>query len=438
MDINYIRQNPDQAKKNQVDRFCNPDLIDTILELDAKWKTANHDSDLIGKLRNILRKHFKTAPELETIRTDPLLLFSLLSDIQNKIINPELLSKDQLTILGKAINDTLANLKIKTDKLLNNRDDQIMKLGNFLHSKVIISNDESSNELIYQSDISLENKPLTHVELCEKLGLVDLENGIKISGNRGYFFTGIGVKFNLALINYAIEFMEQKGYTLMQTPHMVNNDVMSKITQLTEYDESLYKLENQDKYLIATSEQPLTAYFANKQLAALPIKFGGLSSCYRKETGKHGHQMRGIYRVHQFEKVEQFCVTKPNESWDMFNKMINICKEFYDSLGIKYRIVNIVSGALNNAASMKYDLEGYFCGNKNFGELVSCTNCLDYFSKRINTKSNNEYVHMLNCTLMANTRVMCCLMEQYQTDYGMEIPEKLKKYMGIDKIVFRN
>jgi seryl-tRNA synthetase len=357
-------------------------------------------------------------------------------------VDPIILSKTQLKEVGKHIGNYILLLEIKCDKLLEERDNMIFTLGNFLHPDVIISDNENNNKIIFETDIpdTLLNKPYTHIELCEKLGFVDMKNGIMVTGNRGYFLTGMGVRLNLALINYAMEFLEQKGYTLMETPHTVNKELMSKITQLSEYDETLYKLEGHDKFLIATSEQPLTAYFSNKQLgkSKLPIKFAGLSPCYRKETGRHNN-MGGIYRVHQFEKVEQFCVTEPNKSWDMFYAMIEICKEFYDSLKLKYRIISIVSAELNNAASMKFDIEIWFPASKFYGELVSCTNCLDYFSKKINTKIKNtkEYVHMLNCTLMANTRVISCLMEYYQTHDGMIIPEPLQKYLGCDKIMFK-
>lgn len=152
---------------------------------------------------------------------------------------------------------------------------------------------------------------------------------------------------------------------------------------------------------------------------------------------------RGIYRVHQFSKVEQFCVTDASNSQKKFNDMINTSKEFYDSLGISYRIINIVSGALNNAASIKYDLEAWFPGSKSYCELVSCSNCLDYFSKRLGTKCAGEYVHMLNCTLCANTRTLCCLVETHQTESGFKVPDVLKPYLtqlkdNIDVIPFKN
>lgn len=215
----------------------------------------------------------------------------------------------------------------------------------------------------------------------------------------------------------------------------MNKAVADKLCQLQDYDETLYKINVSDtdpKYLIATSEQPLTGYYMDHKFSEgeLPVKFCGNSTCYRKETGRSGVDTLGIFRVHQFEKIEQFCITDEKTSWETMEEMITNSKEFYDSLGIRYRVINIVSGALNNAAAKKYDLEGYFASSGTYRELVSCSNCTDYFSKKLNIKDKKgNYVHMLNATLCANTRTLCCIMEQNQTDHGILIPEVLRKYI---------
>ena len=447
MDIHFIRQNSELVKENQRKRYANPELVDMILETDKYWKLSQHETNKLRNIKNVSSESFKNASKTENITIhETYTLDNLLEDITNDKVKFSDLTKDQLKQFGRYVNDKIDIIDETYNKLLTERDQMIYSLGNMLHCDVIISDNEDNNKIIYESKADIDNidnidiKKYDHSTLGKMLGMVDCENGIALSGNRGYFLTGNGVKLNMALIHYALDFLEQKNYKLMQTPHMVNKEIMSKITQLNEYEETLYKLDGYDKFLIATSEQPLTGYFNNKQLdrTELPIKFGGLSECYRKETGRHGSNMSGIFRVHQFEKVEQFCVTEADKSQDMFNEMIKTSMEFYDSLGINYRVISIVSKELNNAASIKYDLESYFIASKFYGELVSCTNCLDYFSKRLNTKirGTKEHVHMLNCTLMANTRVICCLMEQYQTEDGMKIPVVLQKYMGCDFIKF--
>ena len=437
MDIHAIREDPEFIKQNQIKRFKSSDIIDQILKVDQEWKQITHDLDQTRAIKNKISQSFKKAPVNETTNNE-----NLLTQIIDGNLDLELLTRNQLKDIGRELNEYIQQKEELKNILMEKRDNLINLLGNVLHKDVPLSNNEDENVVIYQTDIKQNYKDnlLDHIDLGKKLEMVDTENGNLIAGNRGYFLTGMGVKLNLALINYAIDFLLQKNYKLMQTPHVVEKDLMSQITQLSEYEETLYKLEGYDKFLIATSEQPMTAYFANKNLdrKTLPIKFAGLSTCYRKETGAHGRQTRGIYRVHQYEKVEQFCVTDKDHSWEVFDEMINASKEFYDSLGLDYRVVNIVSGALNNSAAMKYDIEVWFPGSKFYGEVVSCTNCLDYFSKKINTKilGLKENVHMLNCTLMANTRTICAILETYQEESGLRVPEPLIKYIGTNFIEY--
>lgn len=227
---------------------------------------------------------------------------------------------------------------------------------------------------------------------------------------------------------------------------------MQEVAQLSQFDEELYKVigkgsEKQEdgsvdeKYLIATSEQPIAAYHRDEWVPTetLPIKYCGYSTCFRQEVGSHGRDTRGIFRVHQFEKVEQFVLTSPhdNKSWEMMTEMITNAEEFNKQLGIPYRIVNIVSGALNNAAAKKLDLEAWFPGSGAFRELVSCSNCLDYQARRLKvrygqTKKMNqevEYVHMLNATMCATTRAICAILENYQVEDGVIVPEVLRDLM---------
>lgn len=204
---------------------------------------------------------------------------------------------------------------------------------------------------------------------------------------------------------------------------------------------------NEEYYLIATSEQPISSYYMNETLEKkeLPIKFGGVSTCFRKEAGAHGKDTWGVFRVHQFEKVEQFCITAPEDSWTMLETMRETSEEFYKSLKLPYRVINIVSGELNDAAAKKYDLEAWFPGYDAYRELVSCSNCTDYQSRgleiRLGSKKksaegqNKEYVHMLNGTLVACQRTLSCILENYQTPEGVVVPDVLQPYMGGLKLI---
>ncbi len=440
MDIKYIRENPEKVKENQLHRFKDPSIVDSILEIDKTWREIRSLSDNLRRLKNKLSMSFKDAPTEESIHfgTNEYPTSQLVDKLMDGTISPTILTKDQLKVVSKYTTQLNSTTENEADKRLVERDALIADLGNYLYKESPVDNNEENNPVIFQVSNNLNtNYPKEsakdHIELLERLGFVDTTTGIKIAGNRGYFLTGMGVRLNQALISYGLDFLEKKEYVALETPHFMNSETMGKIAQLSDYQETLYKLDGYDKYLIATSEQPLTAYFEKKVINSkqLPIKLCGLSSCYRKEAGAHAHYTRGIYRVHQFQKLEQFCVTKPEESWDMFNKMINISKDFYQSLGLSFRIINIVSGALNNSAAMKYDLEAYYPASNTYCELVSCTNVLDYFSKRINTKDQKgNYLHMLNCTLCANTRTICALVETYQTTDGFIVPKVLRPYMG--------
>ena len=310
---------------------------------------------------------------------------------------------------------------------------------------------------VKELDDAIQKKPsmLSHVDLVPMLGIADTEKGSAIAGNRGYFLYGDGVLLNQALISYGMAFLCPRGYTPIQTPFFMSKQAMAGVAQLSQFDDELYKVsgEGDDKYLIATSEQPICAYHLNSwnDPKTLPKKYMGYSTCFRKEAGSHGRDTLGIFRVHQFEKIEQFCVTGPDddESWKMLEDMISTSEDFYRSLGIPYRVVAIVSGALNDAAAKKYDMEAYFPGSGAFRELVSCSNCTDFQARRVEARygmsagnkkqggavNTKQYVHMLNSTLTATERTLCCLVENYQTEGGMNVPEVLQPFMGGKKFI---
>jgi len=237
---------------------------------------------------------------------------------------------------------------------------------------------------------------------------------------------GVGVLLNQALIQYGLTFLCKREYTPLQPPYFMRKEIMAETAQLEEFDEALYHVSGtgEDLYLIATSEQPISAFHRDDTLekAQLPIRYGGISTCFRKEAGSHGRDTWGIFRIHQFEKIEQFCITAPEDSWAMHEEMTKTCEDFYQSLGLPYQIVKIVSGALNNAAAKKYDVEAWFPTLGVFRELVSASNCTDYQSRAMETRFGQRkgqqekvYVHMLNATLCATERTICCILENYQS-----------------------
>ena len=418
MDISYILDNKELYKNILNKRFVNSKIMDDIVNLHEKYCVKIHDEAEKRRLKNIFsrivaKKHDVSDLEfIKNITTD--------------------LSKENLIRLSKELTQSIKIDEEEKDKLFEQRNTLVFKLPNLLHDSVPVDKNEDNNEIVYQSGTTKLNSE-DHAALVTKFNFV--RTAYDISGHRAYVLCNDAVRLNYALMSYGLDFMKKKGYDIMYTPHFVNNDVMKKVCQLSDFEESLYEIKDENKFLIATSEQFITAYNSNKIFYELPVKQCGVSTCFRKEAGAAGKDTTGIFRVHQFEKIEQFIITDETNSYDMMEEMIANAKEFYDSLGLSYRVVNIVSGALNNAASKKYDLEGWFPGSNRFRELVSCSNTLDYFSRRLNIKDKHQkYVHMLNSTLYANTRTLSCIFETYQVGDKILVPDVLVSYFGKSEI----
>mmetsp|Transcript_30912 Transcript_30912/g.34470 ORF Transcript_30912/g.34470 Transcript_30912/m.34470 type:complete len:346 (+) Transcript_30912:36-1073(+) len=311
---------------------------------------------------------------------------------------------------------------------------------------------KTQNEVIRKyGTIKTQEGLYHHHQILYMIGGFEPLRGSKVAGSRCYYLTDAGVILNQAIINFGMKFLAKKKYKMIQTPFFMNKEIMGEVAQLEDYDEQLYKLtgdKGAEQYLIATSEQPLCAYHRHEALEEkqLPLKYSGYSTCFRKESGSAGKDVRGIFRVHQFEKLEQFIITAPEKSWDMLEELIETSEAFYQALGLPYRVVNIVSGELNNAAAKKYDLEAWFPGNQineaDYKELVSCSNCTDYQSRRLGIRIQNteegqtgvRHPHMLNSTLTATTRTICCILENYQhldedgKLLGVHVPLPLQPY----------
>ena len=343
----------------------------------------------------------------------------------------------------------LATSTVEAETLKTERDAALCLVPNELDPSVPISNNEEHNVVVRTWGEPRPGGPaaglLHHHELLSMLDGYEPERGVGVAGHRGYFLKGVGVMLNQALIAFGLSFLSapERDYTPLQPPYFMSKDVMAGVAQLSDFDEQLYKVtgeEGRDMYLIATSEQPICAYHAGEWLAEkdLPKKYAGYSMCFRKEAGSHGRDAWGIFRVHQFEKVEQFVVCAPEDSARLHDEMVAAAEGFYQALGVPYRVVCIVSGELNNAAAKKYDLEGWFPTLATYRELVSASNCTDYQSRAMDVrcgskkdeKGTKRYVHYLNSTLCATTRTLCALLETYQTPTGVTVPPPLVPFMG--------
>lgn len=421
VDINLFRTTPDLIRESQRRRGKDVSEVDQIIELDKQWRSMEYDVSENKRARNELSKGFKTAKTKE--------------------------EKDQLREKSAELKKKIEEIEAERDQLRKKIDDLLYGIGNIVHESVPQSLDEKDNEIIkVHGEAPTPEGFLEHDELLWRIGGFEPEIGTDVGGHRAYYLIGPALWLNQALINYGLQFLHKKGYTTVQTPFFMKKDVMHKVAQLEDYEESLYNVGD-DLFLIATSEQPMCGFHLNTNMNPneLPKKFAGFSTNFRKEAGSSGKDVRGIFRVHQFEKVEQFIVTAPDKSWEMHEELQSISEEFYESLGLSYKVVCIVSGALNNAAAKKYDTEAWFPGSKEYRELVSNSNCTDYQSRRLNTKYGTKqkgektFVHMLNSTLVATERTLCCLLENYQCEEGIRVPEVLlpfvKPFLGDSDII---
>ncbi|CAG9812994.1 unnamed protein product [Phaedon cochleariae] len=447
--------NPDKIKENQKKRYKDVELVDRVILKDSTWRQLRHKADNWNKLKNVCSKAIgekmkKKEPQGDPNDDVPENVSSQLENLTIELL--QTITVNQIKKVRTLIDDAIVRNDdelLKTEKM---RNDALREIGNHLHASVPIDDNEDNNKVERTFGDCERRKKYSHVDLIHMIDGMDGDRGAVVSGGRGYYLTGPAVFLEHALIQFALRILHKKGYKPLYTPFFMRKEIMQEVAQLSQFDEELYKVvgkgsekaeekDIEEKYLIATSEQPIAAFHRDEWIAenSLPIRYAGYSTCFRQEVGSHGRDTRGIFRVHQFEKVEQFCLTSPfdNKSWEMMDEMINNAEEFYKSLEIPYRVVNIVSGALNNAAAKKLDLEAWFPGSGAFRELVSCSNCLEYQARRLlvrygQTKKMNattDYVHMLNATMCAVTRVICAILENNQTETGIAVPTALKSFL---------
>lgn len=425
LDITLFRDSKTREiiKKSEKNRFKDESIVDKIYELDQERIKTNFELDRINSEVNKIQTKIKE--EYKNESSDK----NLIEEMKNMSLD---IKKNQ------------ADLKCTAESLKEEIDRLIYGIGNILEDEVPISKDDDGNVLVRKHDgfrKPIENpKPYFELMKC----YTNPESGADVVGHRGYFLQGKMALLARALKNYAIDFLVSKEYEFIQTPVMMRREVMALTSQLSDFDDQLYKIEG-DLYLIATSEQPMTALFRGKTLTDndLPKIFAGESLCFRKEAGAYGKDNSGIFRVHQFDKIEQFVLCKPEDSTKIHEKLVEVSEEFYKSLGLTYQVVLISSGEMNDAASKKYDLEAWFPNSQKFRELVSASNCTDYQSRNLSVKygypqANKKisYVHMLNATLCAVQRTLCCIVENYQEEDKIIVPEVLRKYTNFDHIEF--
>ena len=367
---------------------------------------------------------------------------------------------------GKAADDALmkelADLKKRIDELestlpksMERLDFLVWNLPNILHESVPYGKDDSENVEIRKWGEPRKRQIPSHAEILEKLGLLDTDQASKVAGARFFYMKGDLALLEQSLIRFAIDELNRKGFTLIAPPLMMRREFYKGVTALGDFEEALYRaadpneaaekkdLEHVDEtlFMVSTSEHPMAAMHANKVFGAkeLPAKYMGWSPCFRREAGAHGKDTKGIFRVHQFYKVEQFVFSRPEDSWRIVEELLANAEEIFQKLKIPYHVVNICTGDIGVVAAKKYDLEAYLPGQDAYREMVSCSNCTDWQALRLDIKydekGERKYVHTLNSTAIATNRTMVAIVENYVNDDGtITVPDALVPYMGKSRI----
>ena len=347
----------------------------------------------------------------------------------------------------KNASSKLSELELEQENIEKSYLKLALTIPNLVHKSVPIGVDENSNiEIRKWGDLpNFGFKINDHIDISKNLGLVDLERAAKVAGSRFYYLKNDLVKLNQSLIHYGLDFLAKKEYSLIQPPYMINRESMEGAIIADDFKEVIYKVEEEDLYMIGTSEHAMAAMHSKEIIEGkdLPLRYAGVSPCFRKEAGAHGRDQKGIFRVHQFDKIEQFVFSRPEDSWNEHEKMISVAEEFYQSLEIPYRVMLLSTGDMGKVSAKTYDIEAWMPGQNAYREIVSCSNCLDYQARRLKirfrdkTNEDTQYMHTLNSTLIATTRILVALMENGQTKDGhIKIPNVLHSYMGNQKEIY--
>jgi seryl-tRNA synthetase len=422
IDINLIREDADLVKENILKKFQEDKvkLVDEVLKLDGKWKKLKYEEDELRSSRNKISRSisgFMKAGKKKEV--------------------------EKAKVEAKKIPGKIEKIGEKRKKLEGEIKIILMKLPNIMKESVPKGKGEEDNkELRKVGKIPKFNfTPKSHIDIVENLGMVDTSRGSKVAGSRFYYLISDLVLLSQALQKFSLDVLSKKDYVLIQPPYMLNKKSIGGAVNLEDFEESIYKIDNEDLYLIGTSEHAMAAYYVDEIInVKKPLKFAAISSCFRKEAGSHGIDTKGIYRVHRFEKIEQFVFCKKENEKKIFDEIISNQEEIFKLLGIPYRVVALCSKEFSGSMAETHDLEGWFPSQKKYNELGSTSTATDYQSRKLNIRHDSngmkELVYTLNGTAMTVQRTMCCFLENNQNkDGSINIPKALQPYMNGKKLI---
>lgn len=417
LDRRFILENPDLVKQNCANRGVRVE-IDRVLELETRRKTVQSELDQLNRQANEVSKSIGKAKDAA----------------QREAMKEE----------GRRLRDLAASAQGELDRIAEELEPLLRSIPNLTHPAAPVGLEPVEVARGKTPLPSFDFPPRDHVEIGEKLDLMDFESAARVTGHGFYFLKNEAVLLELALQRYAVELLMREGFTLATTPDLARNHILEGIGYLPRGPETqIYSIEGTDLSLVATAEITLGGMLADQILDAdqLPIKICGISHCFRTEAGAHGRQTRGLFRVHQFTKVEMFAFTLPDQSDAMLEYFRGLECRIFDGLGIPYRVIDTPSGDLGGPAYRKYDLEAWMPGRGEFGEVTSTSNCTDYQARRLNIRyrvkgeKGTHLVHTLNGTAIAVSRALVAILENYQqADGSVVIPEVLRPLVGKDRV----
>ena len=414
LDLKYIRENAEAVQENSRNRGVDAD-VGLVVEL------ADLRSALIQELNELRQRQNQMARSI------------------GKEQDPE--SRDRLIAESRAMKDRIPEKEADLSEVEQRMREELLKIPNMTHPDAPIGKDDSENlEIRRWGEIpGFDFDARDHVELGESLGIIDFDAGAKVAGSKFYFLRGDAVLLELGLVRYAMDILTQRGYQPAITPDLARDEMLVGTGFIPRGPETqIYSVEDSDLSLIATSEIPLAGSLADEIVDEneLPIRLAGLSHCFRTEAGSHGRASRGLYRVHQFTKVEMFAFTTPEQSEELHAEMLDIEERIFQGLGLPYRVVDICTGDLGGAAYRKFDLEAWMPGRNDYGEVTSTSNTTDYQARRLRIRYRRDggrpqLLHTLNGTAIAVSRALIALLEHYQQEDGsILLPEVLVPYVG--------
>ncbi|MEE9525765.1 MAG: serine--tRNA ligase [Candidatus Woesearchaeota archaeon] len=416
LDIKFIRENPDKVKENIKKKFQDEKIsaVDDLLKKEEEYRKFLQESEKFRHERNTITSEINKAKKIDK---DP-----------SKLIQKAKKLPDQI----RELDDKIKKLKIEIKQLL-------YIIPNMIHKSVPIGKNDKEN-VVREKIGEVKKFPFevkSHVEIAEKLGLADFDTSAKTSGNGFYYLKGDLALLNMALVNFARDYMVKQGYEYIEPPLMIREEVLTGVYSHQEIQQMSYKIEDEDLFLIATSEHPLIGMFINKTISKeeLPIKITGFSACFRKEIGSHGIDEKGLYRTHQFNKQEMVVICEPEDSYKFYDEMLNHSKAIFKKLGLPIRELECCSGDLADLKTKSADLEAWSPRKNEYFEITSVTNMESAQARRLNIKvtdgKEKYYAHTLNNTAIATSRAMVAILENYQQkDGSVKIPTALQPYMN--------